>query len=88
MNILHIQDETINLIGFSKLSEKAYFTFRSNGLVISGEHMDIENEQHEYSISQNSITDKELSKHLIECGFLNFHSFSEHNGMYICKFPV
>lgn len=88
MNTLYIHDGCISLIGFDQLSDKAYLTFRNNGLAIASKRMDIENQQVECQIDDRKINDQKLADLLSSHGFLNSHSFSmASDGIYYCSFP-
>lgn len=88
MNTIYIHDGCIDLIGFDKLNDKAYFSFRNGGLAISSKVMDINNPQKDFIITKKQILDQKLASLLTLYGFSKPHSFTIiDQDTYICNYP-
>ena len=87
MNTLYIDNGKITLIGFQDLIDTDYFTFRIDDIVISTSKPDTILPTECYSIQNKKITDLNLLDKLITYGFLQNHSFTKVNDMYICLYP-
>ncbi len=86
MNTLYIKNDEIQLIGFEKICDKIFFSFRNSGLVISSEKQEIESPQIEEVVNEHKIHSPALASKLVKYGFQNSHSFTFHNQEYYCPY--
>lgn len=86
-NILYINKEEIELFGFSKIQDMAYFIIRSNGVFISGKQEDVIALQIEERVANRKIKSCKLIKLLNQKGFDGSHVFLEIGNSYVCENP-